>query len=233
MPAWTTSGDRADRMRSRPKANIALTSPRKTESSTSRRTSHRRGVAMSSSETTSVTIASMGRSASTLRSKHLVGEQRQVVEHQGCDRDDDHVGEVADHRVEQISVDVRESSAPFLDAVDDHTEVVLEKHQVGGALGGVRAAGQGDAYVGGLQRRRVVDAIARGRHVAAEPLQRLDQVELVGRARPPRRSGRAAPPPRHRCREARSPTRSRRPARRFRSGGRARLRAIAHRRSRS
>ena len=59
-------------------------------------------------------------------------------------------------------------------------EVVVGQHHVGRFLGDVGAGdAHGHADVGGLQRRRVVDAVAGHRHHRAVALQGLHDAQLV------------------------------------------------------
>ena len=60
---------------------------------------------------------------------------------------------------------------PSADRADDRREVVVEQHERGGLARHVGAAlAHGDADVGGLERRRVVHAVAGHRHdLAARP----------------------------------------------------------------
>ena len=81
---------------------------------------------------------------------------------------EEHGHDLADVRRQQVAQelpDVGEDRPAFLDGGDDRGEVVVGEHHVGRLL---RDVGAGDAHrdadVGGLQRRRVVDAVAGHRH---------------------------------------------------------------------
>ena len=69
-----------------------------------------------------------------------------------------------EHVSEKLA-DVLKNRAAFLDRVDDACEVVVEQHHVGCLLRNVGAGkAHGDADMGGLERRRIVDAVAGDRH---------------------------------------------------------------------
>ena len=77
---------------------------------------------------------------------------------------------------------------PSRTACDDGGEVVVQQHQAGGLAGHVRAApAHGDADVGGLQGRGVVDAVAGHGHDLAVGLEGVDDPQLLLRARRGRR----------------------------------------------
>ena len=80
------------------------------------------------------------------------------------------------HRLAQIVVD----PPPEAHRPDDRGEIVVEQHQRGGLPRDVGAApAHRDADMGGLQRRRVVDAVAGHRDDLAIGLQRLDDAKLL------------------------------------------------------
>ena len=56
---------------------------------------------------------------------------------------------------------------PSTHAVGQHAEVLVEQHDVGGVLGHVGGRVDRDADVGGVQRDRVVHAVAEERDVGA------------------------------------------------------------------
>ena len=69
-----------------------------------------------------------------------------------------------------------EDAPPEPHAADDRDEVVVEQHEIRRLPRDIRAAlPHGDADVGGLERRRVVDAVAGHGDDLAVGLQRLDQ----------------------------------------------------------
>ena len=100
--------------------------------------------------------------------EHHAGEHRQQL------------AGVGGQQVEQILADVVVDAAAFLDRLDDAGEVVVGQHHVGGLLGDVGAGdAHGDADVGGLERGRVVDAVAGHGDDMALALQRADDAQLV------------------------------------------------------
>ena len=79
--------------------------------------------------------------------------------------------------------DVVVDRASFVHRRDDRGEVVVQKHHLGCLLRRLRAlAPHGDADVGLLERRRIVDAVAGHRHDGALGLQRAHDAQLVLRA---------------------------------------------------
>ena len=75
---------------------------------------------------------------------------------------------------------LHERRAALLDGAHDRREVVVEQHEVGGLARDVGAgAAHGDADVGFVQRRAVVDAVARHRHHMTAPTQRSGDAQLV------------------------------------------------------
>ena len=76
--------------------------------------------------------------------------------------------------------DVVVDRAALVHGGDDRGEVVVEQHHLGGLLGRLGAlAPHGDADVGLLERRRVVDAVAGHRDDGAVGLQRAHDAQLV------------------------------------------------------
>ena len=75
----------------------------------------------------------------------------------------------------QVVVDL----AALLDGVDDGGEVVVGQDHPAGVLGHLGARAHGDADVGGLDRRRVVDAVAGHGDDVALLLERVDEQHLV------------------------------------------------------
>ena len=69
---------------------------------------------------------------------------------------------------------------PCSTACDDRREVVVREHHVGRLAGHIRAdLSHGDADIGALERRRVVDAVAGHRDDLATGLERVDDAQLV------------------------------------------------------
>ena len=69
---------------------------------------------------------------------------------------------------------------PSTHAVVQHRQVGLEQDDVGRLLGDVHGRIDGDADIGGMQRGRVVDAVAEEADHMAAPLQRQDDAVLLG-----------------------------------------------------
>ncbi len=84
-------------------------------------------------------------------------------------------------QIGQVLLDVPEDDAPFFDGRDDGREVVVEERHAGGFLAHIGTGNaHGDADVGLLERRRVVDAVAGHRHDFAAVLPGVHDAELVG-----------------------------------------------------
>ena len=87
---------------------------------------------------------------------------------------------VAREQVIQILADIIEDAAPLFDRLHNTGEVIVGEHHVGGLF---RDIGAGDAHrdpdIGGLERRRIVDAVAGHRHDLAAALEALDDPQLV------------------------------------------------------
>ena len=82
--------------------------------------------------------------------------------------------------VDQRLPEVGEDPAAEPNAADDRGEAVVEEHEVGRLACDVGAAlAHGDADMGGLQRRGVVDPVAGHGDDFAVGLERLDQRELL------------------------------------------------------
>ena len=80
------------------------------------------------------------------------------------------------HRLAQIVVDA--PAEP--DGADDRAEIVVEQHDRRGLARHVgAAAAHGDADMRGLERRRVVDAVAGHRDDLAVGLERVDDAQLL------------------------------------------------------
>ena len=72
-------------------------------------------------------------------------------------------------------------AAPLEDAGVQHAEPALEQHDVGGVARHVHRGRDGDADVGGVQRRRIVDAVAEIADDVPAPLEREQDAQLLAR----------------------------------------------------
>ena len=111
-------------------------------------------------------------------------QHRQERQEQRRARGAEHVPEVRRRRHQHVLQGVREDAPPFHDAVGEDAEVLVEQHDVGGVLGHVGGGLDGDADVRGVQRDRVVDAVAEERDVGAAAARELDDPGLLIRADP-------------------------------------------------
>ena len=120
-------------------------------------------------------------------------EQDGQAEHQRQQRqarNGDVNGKDEAHRLAQIVVD----AAAETDRLDDGAEIVVEQHDGGSFARHVRSApAHGDADMGGLQRRRIVDAIAGHRDDLAISLVGVDDAQLLVRRDPREHTGRFDP----------------------------------------
>ena len=144
--------------------------------------------------------------------EHAEG-QRDLAARQRPHHERGELGDVVGEVVREEAADVGERRPALLDRGDDRGEVVVEQDQVGGLARHVGArSAHGDADVGLLERRAVVDPVAGHRHDVARRLQGAGDAQLVLRATPgPRRCrrGRAGRAERVRRRRAgRRPTRT-------------------------
>ena len=123
--------------------------------------------------------------------EQLRGEQRQeqpglrrseaehACEHHAREHREQFAG-VRRQQVDQVLADVVEDAAAFLDRLHDAGEIVVGQHHVGGLLRDVGAGdAHGDADIGGLERGRVVDAVAGHGDDVALALERADDPQLV------------------------------------------------------
>ena len=108
-------------------------------------------------------------------------EQDRQAEHQRQQRqarNGDVNGKDETHRLAQIVVD----AAAETDRLDDRAEIVVEQHDGGSFARDIgSAAAHGDADMGGLQRGRVVDAVAGHRDDLAIGLVGVDDAQLLVR----------------------------------------------------
>ena len=87
-----------------------------------------------------------------------------------------------EHISEKLA-DILEYRAAFFDGIHDARKIVVEQDHVGRLLGDIGAGNpHGDADMRGLQRRRVVGAVAGDRRDVTFAFQRLDDAQFVGGA---------------------------------------------------
>ena len=88
---------------------------------------------------------------------------------------------VGGQRPTDYFLDIVIHGAPFAHGGHDGGKIVVGEHQVGGFFGRFAAGlAHGDAGIGALECRRIINAIARHRHGEAVRLQRFHQPQLVG-----------------------------------------------------
>ena len=99
------------------------------------------------------------------------------------DRDQDHEGDVGGEQESEELANVVVDPAALFDGGGDRGEVVVEQDEVCHLAADVAAAlAHGDADVGSLEGRCVVDSVAGHRHDLAALLERLDECQFVVRA---------------------------------------------------
>jgi hypothetical protein len=125
--------------------------------------------------------------------ENLQHRQRQRPPKHDRAEDREQFGEVAGKEIVNEAQDVGDDHAALFHSADDRHEPIVGDDDVGGFLGGIGPAQtHGDANVGRLERRRIVDAIAGHGHDIPAPLERVDDLQLVlwRHAREDRRLGR-------------------------------------------
>ena len=113
--------------------------------------------------------------------QHHDHHRRQRIEVEDQDRqrhEEQHADRLGD-AVDRVAVHALEDAAALLDGVDDHREPRCQQHDRGSRTRRVRRAGYGDAAIGLLQRRGVIDAVPGHADDVAALLQNVDDVEFV------------------------------------------------------
>ena len=100
--------------------------------------------------------------------------QRREVEEDARQHDDEHDVDGQSDAIERVALDAPEDAPRLVDRAVDDRESRRGEDQRRGAARGVGRAGDGDAAIGLLQRRRVVDAVAGHGDDMTALLQRLD-----------------------------------------------------------
>ena len=114
--------------------------------------------------------------------QYLHRQHRQKRQDQRRPGHREHVPEIRARRHHDIFHDVAEGAAAFDDAALQHAEILLQQNDVGRVLGDIDRAIDRDADIGGVQRRRIVDAVAEIADDVAAALQpKNDAVLLNGR----------------------------------------------------
>ena len=116
---------------------------------------------------------------SAMAAAAMIGDSRMPkhgIEHAGGDR---HAGGVVDEGEEQVLPDVAHRRLRQAPRLHDAGEVALEQRDAGALDRHVGAGAHGDADIGGRQRRRVVDAVARHGDDPALAAQLLDHRALL------------------------------------------------------
>ncbi len=93
----------------------------------------------------------------------LFGKQRQEGQEERGAGHAEHVAEVGAGGREDIFERIGKGRAALFDALPQYIQILLQQHKVGGFFGHIHGAIDRDAHIGGVQGRRVVDAVA---HVA-------------------------------------------------------------------
>src|SRR5258708_4735873 len=113
--------------------------------------------------------------------QNLSGEHGQEFKKQGSSGHAEHVAEVRAGAHQKIFHDVAEGLAAFDDSVVKHIQTRFQQDDVSSVAGNVHRGGNGDADVGGVQRRGIVDAIAHVADHVAAVLESQDDAVFLGR----------------------------------------------------
>ena len=164
------------------KSNTELTGPNTSMKLRMKSMSQRAGCASTPSSTSSIGIGDLGHVVEQVVQQDLDRQHRQERQEQRGAGHAEHVAEVRAGAHQDVLHDVAERAPALEHAVVQHRKVVLEQDDVGRLLGDVGGAVDRDADVGGVQRRRIVDAVAEEADDVAAPLQRQDDPVLSARA---------------------------------------------------
>ena len=115
---------------------------------------------MASGSTSSMGIGSLGQVVEQVVQQDLDRQHRQEGQNEGGSRHREHVPEVRARPHHHVFHDIAEGAPAFAHAALQHREIGLEQDDVGRILGDIHRRIDGDADIGGMQRRRVVDAVA-------------------------------------------------------------------------
>ena len=114
---------------------------------------------------------------------HLKGREWTRYAEEDVEQDGHDLAERASRQqVHDHLAQVLEHHAAVLDGDQHRVEAVVEQHDLGGLHGHLAAAAHGDAHVGRLERRRVVDAVAGHGHDVLVLLELLDDEQLLRRS---------------------------------------------------
>ncbi len=125
--------------------------------------SQRRGRASISASTLSLAMVISGTSVSTLVSKICLGNNGRNGSSSDAPAMLNMLPKFALVAIKHVLQRVGEGRASLPHTLDQHIQILLQQHDVGDLLGHVHGALDGEADVGGVQRRGVVDPVA---HVA-------------------------------------------------------------------
>ena len=109
----------------------------------------------------------------------LLGRQRQERQQRRRQRHADHVAEVRAGGDRDVFQRVGEGPPAVLDAGAQHVQVAAQQDDVGALAGDIHGLLDGDADVGRMQGRRIVDAVAEIADGVAGPLQGADDPLLL------------------------------------------------------
>ena len=125
--------------------------------------SQRRGRRTASGSTAVAGDGHLGKIGQQVGEQDLLGQQRQEGQEKGCARHAEHVSEIGAGRHEDVLERIGKSDPPLLDSIDQHRQILFQQDNISRFLGHVRGALHGNAYVGRMERRSIVDPVA---HVA-------------------------------------------------------------------
>ena len=108
-------------------------------------------------------------------------QHRQKWQDQRSRRHAEHVAEVGAGAHHHVLHDVAERAAALEHAAVEHAQVLVEQDEVGGFARHVHGAVHREPDVGGVQRRRVVDAVAQVADHVPAAAERVNDAVLLGR----------------------------------------------------
>ena len=137
------------------------------------------GLETRSGSTLSLEIAMRGQVRQEVVEQDLLGRKRQERQERRRQRHADHVAEVGAGGDRDVFQRVGEGAPAVLDALAQHVQIAAEQDDVGAFAGDIDGFGDRDADIGGMQGRRIVDAVAQIADRVAGALQGADDAFLL------------------------------------------------------
>ena len=113
--------------------------------------------------------------------EYLLGEQWKKRQNERYSGHAKHVSKVGACRHEHVLERVGKRRPPFPHAVDQHTEVLFQQHDVRSVLGDIDRGVDGDADVGDVKGRSIIDPVPHvPHHIAGFSERADDSLFLIG-----------------------------------------------------